>query len=81
MIYKVLSLYYLQLFFSPLAAVSLLVGLLLKSLLFSLTLHMFVLLCSFTKKKTGSVFSAFCHAPFHHALITSCNVSRAGYIA
>ena len=40
----------------------------------------FVLLCSFTKKKTGSVFPAFCHATFHHALITCCNVSRAGYI-
>ena len=39
---------------------------------------MFVLLCSFTKKKTGSVFTAFCHATFHHALITCCNVSRAG---
>ena len=42
---------------------------------------MFVLLCSFTKKKTGSVFPAFRHATFHHALITYCNVSRAGYIA
>ena len=35
--------------------------------------------CSFTKKKTGSVFPAFCHATFHHALITCCNESRAGY--
>ena len=34
---------------------------------------MFVLLCSFTKKKTGSVFPAFCHATFHHPLITCCN--------
>ena len=42
---------------------------------------MFVLLCSFTNKKTGSVFPAFCHTTFHHALITYCNVSRAGYIA
>ena len=46
---------------------------------------MFVLLCSFTKKKTGSVFPIFfppfCHATFHHALITCCNVARAGYIA
>ena len=42
---------------------------------------MFKLLCSFTKKKTGSVFPAFCHTTFHHALITCCNVSRAGYIA
>ena len=38
----------------------------------------FVLLCSFMKKKTGSVFPAFCHATFHHALITCCNVYRAG---
>ena len=37
---------------------------------------MFVLLCSFTKKKTGSVFPAFCHATFHHALIrTKCITS------
>ena len=42
---------------------------------------MFVLLCSFAKKKTGSVFPAFCHATFHHAFITYCNVSRAGLIA
>ena len=42
---------------------------------------LWMLLCSFTKKKTGSVFPAFCHATFHHALITCCNVSRAGYIA
>ena len=40
---------------------------------------MFLLLCSYTKKKTGSVFPAFCHATFHHASITCCNVSRAGY--
>ena len=40
-----------------------------------------MLLCSFTKKKTGSVFPAFGHDTFHHALITCCNVSRAGYIA
>ena len=30
---------------------------------------MFVLLCSFTKKKTGSVFPSFCHATFYHALM------------
>ena len=42
---------------------------------------MFKLLCSFTKKKTGSVFSAFCHTTFHHALIACCNVVPAGYIA
>ena len=44
----------------------------------------FALLCSFTKKKTGRVwqyFPAFCHATFHDALITCCNVARAGYIA
>ena len=41
----------------------------------------FKLLPSFTKKKTGSVFPAFCHATFHHALITCCNVPWAGYIA
>ena len=37
-----------------------------------------MLLCSFTKKKTGSVFPAFRHATFHHALITCCNVARSG---
>ena len=26
----------------------------------------------------GSVFPAFCHATFHHAFITCCNVARAG---
>ena len=36
---------------------------------------------SFTKKKTGSVFPAVCHTTFHHALITCCNVPRAGYDA
>ena len=40
-----------------------------------------VLLCSFTKKKTGSVFPALGHTTFHHALITCCNVSRSWYIA
>ena len=40
---------------------------------------MFKLLCSFMKKKTGSVFRAFCHATFQIALIKCCNVSRAGY--
>ena len=30
-----------------------------------------MLLCLFTKKKTGSVFPAFCHANFHHACIPS----------
>ena len=35
----------------------------------------------FTKKETGSVFPAFCHATFHHALIACCKVSQAGYIS
>ena len=43
-------------------------------------LLMFVLLCSLTKKKTGT-FPTFCHATlFHHALIACCNVARAGSI-
>ena len=42
---------------------------------------MFKLLCSFTKKNAGSVFPAFRHTTFHHALITCCNVARAGYFA
>ena len=37
--------------------------------------------CVVEKKKTGSVFPAFCYATFHRALITCCDVSRAGYIA
>ena len=37
-----------------------------------------ILLCSFTKKKTGNVFPVFCHATFHHALITCCNVNTIG---
>ena len=41
---------------------------------------MFLSLCSFTKKNTDSVFPAFCHATFHHALIRCYNLSRAGYI-
>ena len=41
-----------------------------------LCLYMFI-----HKEKTGSAFPTFCHATFHHALITFCNVSRAGYIA
>ena len=32
---------------------------------------MFVLLCSFTKKKTGSIFPAFCHTTFLHPYILS----------
>ena len=31
--------------------------------------------------RPGSIFPAFCHATFHRALITCCNVARAGYIA
>ena len=37
-----------------------------------------MLLCSFTKKKSGSVFPAFCYTTFHHALVMCCNVARAG---
>ena len=39
-----------------------------------------MLLSSFPKVKNGSVFPAFCHANFHHALITCCNVSERGTI-
>ena len=78
MIHKVLSLYYLHLF-PPLTAFLLWDNF--ENRCFLAWGFMFVLLCSFTKKKTGSVFPAFCHATFHHALITCCNVSRAGYIA
>ena len=55
-----------------------------KSRCFLAWASVFVLLCSFTKEKTGSVFPAFCHATFHPALITCCDVSLArlaGYIA
>ena len=38
-----------------------------------------MLLCSFANKKTGKCFPAFCHATFHHASITCCNVSEVGY--
>ena len=78
MIYKVLSLYYLHLL-PPLAAASLLDKF--KNHCLLAWGFLFVLLCSFTKKKTGSVFPAFCHVTFHHALITCCNVSWAEYIA
>ena len=78
MIYKVLSLYYLHLL-PPLAAASLLDNF--KNHCLLAWGFFFVLSCSFTKKKTGSVFPAFCHATFHHALITCCNVSWAEYIA
>ena len=44
--------------------------------LFPLLAAVSLVLCSFTKKKTGSVFPAFCNTTFHHALITCCNVSR-----
>ena len=62
MIYRVLSLYYLHLFPS-LAAVSLWDDF--KNRCFLAWGFMFVLFCSFTRKKTGSVFLAFCHATFH----------------
>ena len=41
----------------------------------------FVFLRVLMLPETNSVFSAFCHATFHHALIMCCNVSREGYIA
>ena len=75
---KVLSLYYLHLFL-PLAALLFPFWDNLGNRCFLAWGFMFVLLCSFTKKKTGSVFPAFCHTTFHHALITCCNVSRVGY--
>ena len=87
MIYKVLSLYHLHLF-PPLAAVSL-QGWLKNSLPFSLKLRVCVQVVVFIhKKEIVSVFPAFCHTIFHHALITCCNpergtlpnVSRSGYI-
>ena len=40
-----------------------------------------MLLCSVTKKKTGSAFPPFCHATFHHALITSVMYPKRGTIA
>ena len=82
MIYKVPSLYYLH-HFPPLAAVFLLgtSWITLKSLLFSLRLRVCVVVFIHEKENSGSVFPAFCHATFHHTLITCCNVSRAGYIA
>ena len=42
---------------------------------------MFVLLCSFTKKKAGSVFPDFCHTTFHHALIGYLRYPEKGTIA
>ena len=39
------------------------------------------LLCSFMKKKTDSVFPAFCHATFHHDLIKCCNDPKRGTVA
>ena len=41
----------------------------------------FVFLRVLMLPETNSVFPAFCHATFHHALIMCCNVSREGYIA
>ena len=75
MIYKVLSLYYPHLL-SPLAAVSLL-GKLLKSSLFSLKVHVFVVVF-IHENEIRERFPPLCHATFLHALITCCNVSRAG---
>ena len=78
MIYKVLSLYYLHLF-PPLAAVSLLWKLW-KSLLFSLSLHVCVVVF-IHEKENWQCFPTFCHATVQHVLIMCCNVSRAGYVA
>ena len=79
MIYKVLSLYYSD-FFPPLAAVFL-QGFLKKSLLFSLRIRVYVQVVVFIlENENWSFFPAFCHSTFHHALITCCNVARAGYI-
>ena len=64
--------------FPPLAAVSVLEQLK-KSFLFSLTLRVCVVFIH--KKDNCQCFPAFFPATFHHALITRCNVSRAGYIA
>ena len=33
------------------------------------------------EKENWQCFPPFCHATFHHALITCCNVARAGYVA
>ena len=56
----------------------------LKSLLFSLRLRVCVCLFIHSRKRKlagpGGVFPAFCHATFHHAWITCCNVARSGYI-
>ena len=56
----------------------------LKSLLFSLRLRVCVCLFIHSRKRKlagpGGVFPAFCHATFHHASITCCNVARSGYI-
>ena len=43
-------------------------------------LHLFLQLAAVSSSGM-TVFPAFCHTTFHHALITCSNVSRAGYIA
>ena len=73
MIYKVLSLYYLGTSWITLKIVA-------------FQLEASCLCCCVHSRKRklagpGSVFPSFCHATFHHALITCCNVARAGYIA
>ena len=40
-----------------------------------------MLLCSFTTKKTGSVFPSFCRSTFHHAYITAVTYCERGTIA
>ena len=80
MIYKVFSLYYLH-HFPPLAAVSL-PGWLLKSLLLSLRFRVCVVVFIHEKENwqrfPPPLLSRNCHATFHHALITCCNVPWAG---
>ena len=90
MIYKVLSLHYLHLFL-PLAAVFLLGTSGITGKIFAFLPEAWFLRCCVHSRKRklarpGSIFLAFCHATFHHDLITCCNVlarakPRVGYIA
>ena len=83
MFYKVLSLNYLHLFPPPATVSLFLFGDNFENrYFFSLRLHVCVVVFIHEKENwQTSVFPAFCHATFHHALITCCNVARAGYIA
>ena len=90
MIYKVLSLHYLHLF-PPLSAVFLLGTSGITGKIVAFLLEAWFLRCCVHSRKRklarpGSIFVAFCHATFHHDLITCCNVlarakPRVGYIA